>query len=280
MPISKNDDTRLAKLKSEREKRGEISKEDLQPYLDYSTDQILILLEEKEAQKRTIAATLLADKSDTNSIRSLCSSLKNEKALYSRIAISETLSKIGEPAAPYLINLIGQIGNNHETELPKKYFNKNSYPLVRDMAARTLVNVGKPATPYLIEVLGTDDEFKIQQAIDALGGIAAKTGDHRALNPIKNIAKKSQNDSSFNEITLWKVIRAFGGFKTSENASAILLDIIKDNFNPPLVWETARSLGQIGVYSSQIIELLKALEQSEHPEINKAAKNALIQINV
>jgi HEAT repeat protein len=238
------------------------------------------MLQEAESKKRTIAATLLGNNSDESSIESLCVSLKNEKALYSRIAMSEALSKIGELAVPHLIHLLGQIGNNQETELPKKYFSKKSYPLARDMAARTLVNMAKPATPYLIESLETDDEFKVQQALDALGGIAAKTGDQRAFNSIAKMIDKCKGANYANKITLWKIIRSLSGFKNNKKASNLLSDIIKNNSDPPFVWEAARSLGQIGINSPEIIELLQNLENNQHPEIKKAAKNALVQINI
>ena len=85
------------------------------------------------------------------------------------MAISEALSQIGVPAISPLLDLLGEIGKNQETELPQKYFNKKSYPLVRDLAARTLVKIGKPATPYLIEVIENGTDYKAQQAIDAIG---------------------------------------------------------------------------------------------------------------
>lgn len=272
------------KLKYGREKRGKVSNENIKPYLTYSTEKLIILLREKEAQKRTIAATVLGENksSDKKVIGALCSSLKSEKALYSRIALSEALAKIGEPAVPYLVDLLGKIGSNQEKELPKKYFNKKGYPLPRDMAARTLVKVGEPATPYLIESLEIAekfrDEFKIQQILDAIGGIAAKTGDHRAFHAIENIIQKHQHDPYNNEVTSWKITRALSGFKSSKKASDLLLNILKETSNPPIIWEAVRSLGQIGVFSHQIIDLIQDLGSSEHSEISKAAKQALIQI--
>ncbi|MCK9152105.1 HEAT repeat domain-containing protein [Methanobacterium alcaliphilum] len=267
------------KKKKDREKRGEITQKDLQPYLNCSSDQLLILLNDSEAKKRTIAATILG-KNHSNKfvIEMLCLSFKKEKALYSRIAISEALSNIGKSSVPYLVNLLGKIGSNQEKSLPEKYFNKKSYPLARDMAARTLVKIGNPATPYLIDVLEDGDDFEIQQALDALGGIAAKTSDHRALNSILKLVH-THNMDSLNEVTLWKVCRCLSGFKGSEKASRVLVDIIKTNPEDPIVWESVRSLGYIGITSMDINRLIENRANYEHPEIQKAVKNALAMIN-
>lgn len=273
------------KKKIGREKRGEINKADLTPYLDYSTNQLMEMLESHEAQKRTIAATMLGDKRDTNAIESLAHALKIEKALYSRIAISEALGKMGESAVIPVADLLGQIGNNQETELPKKYFNKKSYPLVRDMAARTLVKIGKPATRYLIQLLESEkDIFIKQQAIDALGAIAAKTCDYRALKPIiecfDNIVginpDKINSEENMDKVTLWKIIRSLSAFKNSKEAVKCLIMVLNNFYDPSLQWESARSLGQIGVSSPEVLEILNKMEESDDIEIKKAAKNAMI----
>jgi HEAT repeat protein len=275
------------KKKIGRKKRGEISKADLEPYIDFSTAKLIEILESSEAQKRTIAATILGDKSDTGAIKSLAHALKTEKALYSRIAISEALGKMGELAVVPVADLLGQIGNNQETELPKKYFNKKSYPLVRDIAARTLVKIGKPATSYLIEILGSEkDIFIKQQTIDALGAIAAKTGDYSSLKPIincfDNIVGINQDtinsDENVDKVTLWKIVRSLSAFKNSEAAAKCLLIVLNNYPDPQLQWESARSLGQIGVSSPEILRIILKMEKCENIEIKKAAKNASLSL--
>ncbi|PKL67881.1 MAG: hypothetical protein CVV28_03930 [Methanobacteriales archaeon HGW-Methanobacteriales-1] len=275
------------KKKTGREKRGEINKLDSTPYLDYSTNQLIEMLESHEAQKRTIAATILRDKREKEAIESLAYALKIEKALYSRIAISEALGEMGESAVVPVADLLGQIGSNQETELPKKYFNKKSYPLVRDMAARTLVKIGKPATPYLIEILESEQDIFIkQQAIDTLGAIAAKTGDYRSLKPIincfDNIVGINQedinSDENLDKVTLWKIIRSLSAFKNSKEAVKCLILVLNSYSDSPLQWESARSLGQIGVSSPEVLEILSKMEESNNVEIKKAAKNAIISL--
>lgn len=268
------------KKKLGREKRGEISKEDMEPYTSFSTSKLIKMLENNEAKKRTIAATILGNKNDQNAIASLCSSLKKEKALYSRIAISEALGKMGEPAVGPVADLLGLIGNNQETELPQKYFNKKSYPLARDIAARTLIKIGKPATPYLINLLdGKKDVFVKQQAIDALGGIVARTKDQTALKIIiGHFDTYGDGSKKRDKLTSWKIIRALSAFKNSKEASEVLLKFINNCQDPPLVWESARSLGQIGFKSNEIMVKLTILKENDNEEIKKAAINALIAL--
>lgn len=275
------------KKKIGRKKRGEITKADLTPYLNFSTTQLIEMLESPEAQNRTIAATILGNKSDNDAMKMLTHALKIEKALYSRIAISEALGEMGESAVGPVADLLGQIGNNQETELPKKYFNKKSYPLVRDMAARTLVKIGKPATPYLIQLLESEkDIFIKQQAIDALGAIASKTGDYRSLMSIINCfdnivginLEDINSDENMDKVILWKIIRSLSAFKNSKEPVEWLIIVLNNFSDPQLQWESARSLGQIGVSSPEVLEILSKMEESDDIEIKKAAKNAMISL--
>jgi FOG: HEAT repeat len=258
------------KRKKNREKRGQISLEDTLPYIDASTESLIEMLKADKPWERTISAVILGNQRDETVIKPLCIALENEKSLYSRIAMSEALSKIGEPAVPPLIKLLGVIGKNQETELPNKYFKKKSFPLVRDMAARTLVNIGKPATPYLITVLGDGNEFKVQQALDALGGIAAKTGDKRAL---PSLIKFDIDSNGI--ITFWKFIRSLSGFKTDEKAIKPLILVLKGIHDPPIIWESIRSLGQIQITTPETLTIVESFINDEHPEIKMAAENTL-----
>lgn len=271
------------KKKKNRETRGQISDDDTLPYVDFSTEDLIEMLKAKNPQERTISAVILGKRKDKNVIKPLCTALKNERLLYPRIAMSEALSQIGEPATPFLIQLLGEIGKNQETELPLKYFKKKSFPLVRDMAARTLVKIGEPATPYLIEVLETGNEFKVQQAIDALGAIAARTGDKRALNILIALTKQLGNvpvDGSTNDqVTLWKITRALSGFQNSKEAINPLIAILKSIQNPPIIWEALRSLGQIQLATPELLSLVESFIDDKQPEIRIAAGNALNILN-
>ncbi len=270
------------KKKKNREKRGQISQDDTFPYTDFSTEDLIEMLNEENPQKRTISAVILGNRKDERVIKPICTALKNERSLYSRIAMSEALSQIGEPATPFLIELLGEIGKNQETELPHKYFQKKSFHLVRDMAARTLVKIGEPATPYLIEVLETGNKFKAQQAIDAIGAISAKTGDKRALNALITLMEQENMDvagSAGDQITLWKITRALSGFQNSKKAINPLITILKSDYESPIIWEALRSLGQIQIATPEVLILVESFLNNKESEIRIASVNALKILN-
>jgi HEAT repeat protein len=83
---------------------------------------------------------------------------------------------------------------------------------------------------------------------------------------------------SNNKITLWKIIRSLSGFKHSSEALPPLLNILERDYEAAIIWESARTLGQIGIKRPDIIDALRKLEKSSHPEIKKAAKNALMNL--
>lgn len=261
--------------KQKRINRGEISESDLEHYIQYSNDDLILMLYDNNPQKRTIAATLLGYNYCEKAIPVLCQIFPKEKSLYSRIAISEALGNIGENATLPLIKLLGKIGNNQEKELPVKYFNKKSYPLIRDMAARTIQKIGMPATPYLIDYIGNknNDLYTKQLALDALGGIAASTGDTRGLNVILLWLDECFGSYSDEDIfTIWKLIRTLSAFKNSYLAFDSCVDVLKFYYDvPQLVWESIRSIGQIRIITPEILELIIKLSNDECENVSKAA---------
>jgi len=269
-----------------RKKRGEISKEDLANYKNLSTLELINLLKDKEPQKRTIAATLLKNQnSDDNklAIESLSHQFKKEKALYTRLAISNSLTTYTEEAIPYLIDLLGKIGNNQERALPKKYFNKKSFPLPRDLAARTLAKMGDLPTHYLIDVI--DDNFDVytdfvkEQALDVIGAIAYKNNDYGAFESINNFYTKTIISENISEesrkILLWKIVRSLSGFKNNENALKIVIDILKKSKEvDEIQWESLRTIGFIKIANDEVLAILNSFKDNENPNIIMALKNA------
>ncbi len=60
-----------------------------------------------------------------------------------------------------MIEIIGDIGSNHEVSIPKKPFKKSSYPLPRDIVARILIRLGKPIINDLMRCIeGEPNEKK------------------------------------------------------------------------------------------------------------------------
>lgn len=152
------------KLKK-RIERGSPENIDLGPFRKMTLNRLIELLTDEYAPHRTAAAAILGSLKTPESIPALSEAMKHEKSLYCRIAQSKALQNIGEPAVPYLINLLGKIGDNQENRLPEKCFNKTGYPLIRDFAARTIAGIDKRASftaiNALIEVIDSNELLKI-----------------------------------------------------------------------------------------------------------------------
>ncbi len=191
-------------------------------------------------QERTAAAKVLGHLKVKLAITPLCKALGREKALYSKLAISEALGNFGTIALPELIQLLGCIGKNQHRTLPVKSFQKNSYPLPRDIAARIIIRTGITALPSLEKVLKNGNQLQITEAIDAIGHIAFYSHDQRSLDHLLSCLEHNRND----DIIVWKLIRAFGAFPNSKTTA--YLEKIKDTSkNPTLAHEAKRSLRQL-----------------------------------
>ena len=86
------------------------------------------MLNNSNPQKRTISASILGEKQDVDAIIPLCTAFKQEKALYSRMAISEALSQIGVPAISPLLDLLGEIGKIRKLNFPRNISTKKVTP--------------------------------------------------------------------------------------------------------------------------------------------------------
>ncbi|MTK63098.1 MAG: HEAT repeat domain-containing protein [Methanobacterium sp.] len=247
-----------------RERRGQITDEDLSQYNKLSDETLVLMLKDENPQKRTAAAKILCRTPNLNNVAILCGAMKYEKALYSIIAMSESLGKMGEIAVPNLIELLGVIGNNQEKELPSKYFKKKSFPLQRDLAARTIVKVGRPALPYLIHTItGDHDVFKKEQAVDAVGGITYKTQDQSAADAIIQTTFENTGNQD-NDVLLWKCVRALSGFQKNRKAFDVLMEMLKHEIKPPIQWEILRSIGKIGICNNQLGNFVENFETENH----------------
>lgn len=264
----------MANLKElHRQKRGQVSAPEVKQYENSSLTELSALLKHDDPRKRTIAARLIGAHRKIELIPLLCKSLAMEKSLYARIALSEALGKMGEPAVIPLLALLGKIGNNQETELPQKYCAKKSFPLARDMAARTLVKLGEPAISGLMETMRGGNHFRTQQALDAIGGIVSRTHDMRSLSVLLGAFK----DCADNEVTIWKIVRALSAFQHVE-ALGPLIEMLKNHAEPSIRWEAARSIGHVGISTPEVIRALQNGLQDQNSEVRKAAKISLERI--
>jgi HEAT repeat protein len=246
-------------------KRGQTSCLDDGLFCKLSDTELLNLLHDADAQKRTSAARMLGERKSTDAISCLCERLKHETALYTRIAISEALGAIGGPALAELVELLGQIGSNQHDELPQKGFYKKSYPLPRDIAARTIIKMGSLALKPLEKVVLEANRARALEAVDGIGHIAFYEKDTRSEAVLLATYEKARGD----RVLQWKIVRAFQAFP-SERVQGVLATVIGSHVCPELRWEAVRSLGQLG--RAVPAEVLKCAQQDPCDEVRKMAQ--------
>jgi hypothetical protein len=181
-------------------------------YPETTFDRRVFLLNSELPTDRTIGARLLARNSDLSAIDFLIEALINEKKLYSKIEICNSLVSFGKDAVIPLIGLLGIIGNNQYREIPEAGFKKNNYPLPRDIAGRIIVRIGIKAIPELLKVLGRGDLTKLSEAIDAIGFICF----YEHQDNVCRLLIECFNRNLDNNLIQWKIFRALSAFPESE----------------------------------------------------------------
>lgn len=188
------------------------------PYIQFDNFEILQSYEliwqlsSPLAKERTIAAQMLGERRVTEAIPALCSALKKEKKLYSKIAISEALSRIGYPVLGTLIPLLGTIGNNQYKEVPAKVCEKPGFPLPRDIVARTITRIGIEGLPELEQVLISGRLIQALEAIDAIGFISYYHNFYGSFFALNICLNRFSN----NALLQWKILRAIRIFPQSK----------------------------------------------------------------
>lgn len=256
-----------------RETRGEITTEIERQFERSSERELLSFLTAPEAQSRTAAAALLGRRHCLAAIPALCEQLSKETALYSRIAISEALSALGEPALPGLLALVGKVGRNQHQTLPKELFKKWNYPLPRDIVIRTIVKIGKTALPSLVEKLDeTSDPAVAAELIDAIGYISYYSGDRQAFEALRATHDRCREQP----LVIWKLLRAFQAFPHNESVE-LLQETLLTGELPQHRWEAARSLGQIGTLEAE--KILQSAQNEQHALVKEMLRRSLEHIN-
>ena len=223
-----------------RRKRGEIDDSFIRDYKNLLERQLISLLGSTDPQKRTVAAVLIGKKQYFEAVELLCQVLVKEKALYSKIAISETLGDMGLNALPELINYIGVIGKNRHKKLPKEIFKKWSYPLPRDIVIRTIVKMDQRALPLLRDRLKVSEPEVVSELLDAIGHISFYTKNTDSLGDVMTSYYKHKH----NKIVVWKFLRSLQSFPNQEAKDMLEMFFLESEI-PELRWEAARSLGQL-----------------------------------
>lgn len=225
----------LAQLRN----RGYIEDNDLLIYKKCTKKELIQLLKSKIPIERTIAARLLGNYKDEETMISLIESLIIEKKLYTKIVITESISLFGEKASQPLIKYLGRIGSNQHKVLPDKPFNKNNYPLPRDIIARTICKIGAPALNQLKKCLHNGECGQILEAIDAIGFISYYNNNDKCFSDIIELFNKYKND----DLMIWKLLRALQAFPNEKSIE--LLGEYSNSKVKQFQWESKRSLKQI-----------------------------------
>ena len=145
----------------------------------------------------------------------LLEQLAQEKCLYTRLAICETLEKGTEETAEKMLPWLGRIGNNQYKALPDKVSAKKSFPLPRDLIARSLARMDTAVFPLLLQLFNTGSEQQISEALDAAGFMAFY---HPALADGENAERILHllHSHSGSEIIVWKVLLCLSAFPVPE----------------------------------------------------------------
>jgi hypothetical protein len=218
--------------------RGFAFDDDIKLYKNYNENELLTLLQDKEAYKRTIAIQLLSKYNKENYIKLFCETLKTEKKLYTKIELCTVLENYKEKAIPYLMSLLGTIGKNQHKEIEIIDLDKKSYPLPRDIVGRILIRIGPKVFPEINKLLAEDKNInQIYEAIDVIGHITWNYKDYSMENTLLEYYKKHKD----NEFIEWKIVRAFQSFISNEIKN-ILEKIITIHKNETIKEEAKRSI--------------------------------------
>ncbi|PSU35488.1 HEAT repeat domain-containing protein [Photobacterium lutimaris] len=251
-----------------RKKRGEIDASYIKYHQSLFSNQLVLLINDKDPQKRSVAATILGERKWQQATPILCERLSKEKSLYSKIAISDAIVELGSGSIPELVSYIGKVGKNQHHRLPDGIFRKKSYPLPRDIIIRTIIRMKTPALPHLQALLVSSEPKVLLEVVDAIGFITFYSKDYRALDDML-----STFDLSFDsEILRWKVIRSFQSFPKKEVVHK-LDRIFRESDIAAHRWEAVRSLAQIRIHGA--LDIVRDALQDSDEFVSEMAEIAL-----
>jgi hypothetical protein len=221
--------------------RGFAFDEDIVLYENYAETELLKLSQDKNAYKRTISIKLLSKNPKEKYIPLFCEMLKTEKKLYTKIELCITLGEYGEKSIPYLVSLLGTIGNNQHKKIEIVDINKKSYPCPRDIVGRTLIRLGPKVFPELKKIIMENKDLaQIAETIEVIGHITWNYKNYEMEKILLDYFHRNRG----NEFLEWKLVRAFQSFNSTE-IKAILNNVIAGHKNKIIVEEAKRSIKRI-----------------------------------
>ena len=204
----------MKSTRSQLKNRGMASPEEIAACASLPWEQLMEELRSPDPCRRTAAARCMDPKSKAAAVL-LLEQLAQEKCLYTRLAICETLEKGTEETAEKMLPWLGRIGNNQYKALPDKVSAKKSFPLPRDLIARSLARMDTAFFPLLLQLFNTGSEQQISEALDAAGFMAFY---HPALATGENAERILHllHSHSGSEIIVWKVLLCLSAFPVPE----------------------------------------------------------------
>lgn len=136
----------MKSTRSQLKNRGMASPEEIAACASLPWDQLVEELRSPDPCRRTAAARCMDPNSKSAAVL-LLEQLAQEKCLYTRLAICETLEKGTEETAEKMLPWLGRIGKNQYKALPDKVSAKKSFPLPRDLIARSLARMDMAVFP-------------------------------------------------------------------------------------------------------------------------------------
>ena len=204
----------MKSTRSQLKNRGMASPEEIAACASLPWEQLVEELRSPDPCRRTAAARCMDPKSKAAAVL-LLEQLAQEKCLYTRLAICETLEKGTEETAEKMLPWLGRIGNNQYKALPDKVSAKKSFPLPRDLIARSLARMDTAFFPLLLQLFNTGSEQQISEALDPAGFMAFY---HPALATGENAERILHllHSHSGSEIIVWKVLLCLSAFPVPE----------------------------------------------------------------
>lgn len=199
---------------SQLKNRGMASPEEIAACASLPWEQLVEELRSPDPCRRTAAARCMDPNSKSAAVL-LLEQLAQEKCLYTRLAICETLEKGTEETAEKMLPWLGRIGNNQYKALPDKVSAKKSFPLPRDLIARSLARMDTAVFPLLLQLFNTGSEQQISEALDAAGFMAFYHTDLADGENAERILHLLHSHSG-SEIIVWKVLLCLSAFPVPE----------------------------------------------------------------
>lgn len=217
----------MKSTRSQLKNRGMASPEEIAACASLPWEQLVEELRSPDPCRRTAAARCMDPKSKAAAVL-LLEQLAQEKCLYTRLAICETLEKGTEETAEKMLPWLGRIGNNQYKALPDKVSAKKSFPLPRDLIARSLARMDMAVFPLLLQLFKTGSEQQISEALDAAGFMAFY---HPALAVGENAERILHllHSHSGSEIIVWKVLLCLSAFPVPEAVRVLERYAVRDD---------------------------------------------------